>query len=286
MTDKNVNNFNVLKLSENEYTKFADLIYKASGINLGNNKQELLKTRFQRIMRRLSFTSYSEYYKYVVHDGSGAAFSEMIDAISTNHTYFFREKEHFELLRKKALKYIVQDKRVKQCSDIRIWCAASSSGEEPYTILITILETIEKAGWNLKMLATDISTKVLKKALEGVYAFNQLRDMPPDLIDKYFDSFDCNGQKSYQIKQEVKAMISFRHFNLMTEKFPFKGMFDFIFCRNVMIYFDLHTQKILIGKMLDFLEVGGFFFIGHSETLPNVFRDKLKVVGPAAFQKI
>ena len=277
---------NTINLSNKEYEMFVDLIYKTSGINLGGNKQDLLRTRFQKIIRRLDVKSYSDYYKYVVNDKKGSAFSEMIDAISTNHTFFFREKDHFQLLQSKVLPAILQKKNLSRNKKMRIWCAASSSGEEPYTIMISLLEAMNTANWNIKMLATDISTKILKKAMEGKYRRQQIKEISPLLIEKYFDWELIEKEKIFTIKPSLKTLISFRKFNLMTSSFPFKGKFDFIFCRNVMIYFDSPTQQTLVNKMIDFLEDDGYLFIGHSENITGTARSRLNPLAPAAFQKI
>lgn len=277
---------NNIKLTDKEYAMFVDLIYKTSGINLGNNKQDLLRTRFQKIVRRLDVKSYSDYYDYVVNDKGGSAFSEMIDAISTNHTFFFREKDHFQFLQSKSLPSILQKKNLTRSKRMRIWCAAASSGEEPYTIMISLLEAMNTANWDVKMLATDISTKILKKAIDGKYKRQQIKEVAPLLIDKYFDWELIEKEKIFTIKPALKSLISFRKFNLMTTKFPFKGKFDFIFCRNVMIYFDLETQQTLVNKMIDYLEDDGYLFIGHSENISGAVRNRLKPLAPAVFQKV
>jgi chemotaxis protein methyltransferase CheR len=275
-----------ISVSEKEYTMFAELIYKSSGIYLGGNKQELLKTRFQKIMRRLKCKSFRDYYNKVVNDKSCELFSEMLDAISTNHTYFFREKEHFNYLKRNALPALIQKKTINRDRRIRFWCAASSSGEEPYTTMITVVETINLANWDFKMLATDISTKVLKKAIEGRYSRDKLKEMSPLLVEKYFTCEDIDKTKMYVVKDDLRKYISYRHFNLMTPQFPFKGKFDIIFCRNVMIYFDLATQQKLVEKLHHYLEPEGFFFIGHSENISGPARMKFKPIAPSVFQKI
>ena len=176
-----------LELTDKEYTLFADLIYKKSGIHLGENKKELIKTRFQKIIRKLELKSFKEYYNYIIDKNGGNELVEMIDAISTNYTFFFREKDHFNFLSKSAIPDIVKKKIASGKKRVRAWCAAASSGEEPFTIIICLLEAINPAGWDLRLLATDISTKILAKALEGLYRPNQLKEMSPLLIYKYFD---------------------------------------------------------------------------------------------------
>ncbi len=273
------------ELKDSEYRLFTDLIYKKSGIFLGDNKHELVRTRLQKRIRELGLKSFKEYYDYVIDDKTGKELVHLLDAISTNHTFFFREKDHFDFFSSK-LPEIAQKKAAVGNKKIRIWCAAASSGEEPYTIVICILESMNVSGWDIKMLATDISTKALAKAVEGRYRANQFKGVSPLIISKYFDREDVAGEKFYKVKPELKSFIMFRRFNLMQPQFPFKGRFDFIFCRNVMIYFDQATQQALVHKLLNFLEMGGYLFIGHSETLVGSVKNRVRVVGSAVFQRI
>jgi len=276
-----------IELTKKQYELFADFIYKKSGINLGDSKQELVKTRFLKRIRILGLNSYEEYYDMVVKKRDEDELVNMLDAISTNYTFFFREQVHFDFMNKTALPTLLEKKKKTGNHRMRAWCAAASTGEEPYSIMITLMEKIQPiVGWDLKLLATDISTKVLAKAQEGLYDFKQVKTMSPMLIDKYFSRADANGEKRYQIKSELKENIAYRRFNLMTPQFPFKGKFDFIFCRNVMIYFDRPTQEALVKKMIAHLDIGGFLMIGHSETLSGAFKEQLNMLAPATFQKV
>ncbi|MCB9748362.1 MAG: protein-glutamate O-methyltransferase [Candidatus Omnitrophica bacterium] len=279
--------FNEIQLTDKIYKKFADFIYQESGIHLGDNKQQLLKTRFQKRIRHLGLNSFEEYYETVTKNKNSDEFVFMLDAVSTNYTFFFREKDHFDFLSQKAIPEILNQKKNKGINKMRAWCAASSTGEEPYTIMICLMELISNLhNWDLKMLATDLSTKVLAKAKNGIYEKKQLQSMPPILISKYFDRIEREGCKYYHVKPLLKNYITYARFNLMSERFPFKGKFDFIFCRNVMIYFDRPTQETLVNKLANFLEPRGYLFIGHSETLPVSTKSYLKSIGPALYQKI
>ncbi len=274
------------ELSEEMYRKFADFIYRQSGINLGDNKQELVKTRFSKRIRLLGLKSFEEYYDYVIRQRHPEELTNMIDAISTNYTFFFREKDHFDFLSSEAIPEILQTKKRQGLRKVRAWCAAASTGEEPYTIMICLREGID-AGWDIRLLATDISTKVLKKAQAGVYEKKQIATVSQDLQQKYFDSFvDETGEVKYKVKPILQQSLYFRYFNLMTPQFPFKGKFDFIFCRNVMIYFDRPTQDALTEKMLNFIEPGGYLFVGHSETLGGRAKERVKMMGPACYKKL
>lgn len=293
MIDDNVNesnlslNYQKLELSDKEYNRFAELIYKVSGISLGDNKKELVKTRFQKIIRRLKLTSFNSYYEYILAQDTSNRMSEMIDAISTNHTFFFREKAHFNFLENRIIPELLAAKQKERNHKIRVWCAASSSGEEPYSLAITLFENIENiSAWDCKFLATDISTKVLKKANQGIYTKKGLETVDSFLKERYFNLIETKPEKLYQVKDFLREFIAFRRFNLIADVYPFKGRFDFIFCRNVMIYFDRPTQDKIIMNMLKFLEPNGYFIIGHSENITSDTRKFLKPIIPAVYQKI
>jgi len=276
-----------LKLSNKEYALLADLIYRRSGIALGDNKKELVKARLMKRLKFHGLKSFGEYYELLLRDKTDSEIVETIDAISTNVTSFFREKQHFDYLSKIVLPNTIEQKKRIRKRKIRIWCAAASTGEEPYCIMFTLLEYLKTTlGWDIKELATDISTKVLAKAQEGVYEHQRMRGISPFFVDKYFDKKIEGKEKFYKVKDEIRNLVVFRRLNLMMERFPFSGKFDFIFCRNVMIYFDKPTQEKLVNKMAASLETGGHLFIGHSESLAGFAKDNLVTVAPAAFQKI
>lgn len=273
------------ELTSEEYTQFTDLIYKSCGINLGEKKKDLLKTRLQKVISRLGLNNYSEYYRHILNDRTGSALSELINAISTNHTYFFRENDHFKYLSEIAIPETMQ--RNAKTKKLRIWCAASSTGEEPYSITITVLKSIPANQWDFKLLATDISTNVLQQAATGQYTDKKLLEIPPHIVQKYFDRVAKSVKENeFRVKDEIKKHIRFRKLNLMRNVYPFKNEFDIIFCRNVMIYFDLITQQSVQSKILNYLIPGGFLFIGHSENLSGQARNRVTAIKPSLFQKI
>ncbi len=273
-------------LSNKEFELFRDLIYKTSGINLAQSKKELVKSRLSKRLAAKSIDTFEEYYRFVTRtDNSGEELVHLLDNISTNKTDFFREKKHFEFLNSKLLPDLIEKKEKMRDKKLRVWCAASSSGEEPYTLAMTVLDHITpKNGWDIKILATDISTKILQKAIRGVYMQETVNDIPQGLLAAHFSRTLINNTVFYKVKDHLKALISYRRFNLMTPKFPFKNPFDFIFCRNVMIYFDPETQQRLVSKFYDCLPKEGYLFIGHSETLAKRVSG-FKYIQPALYQK-
>lgn len=275
----------VVQLTDREYEKFARLIYEKCGIDLGNNKKDLVKARLMKRLRALSLRTFDEYYEYVANDQSSEELVAMIDAVSTNVTSFFREKEHFAFMHKTALADIIAHRRKLGQSKLRIWSAACSTGEEIYTILMTVCEYPESwGGWDIKALGTDISTKALRVAKAGCYAQDRLKDVPALLIDRYFTKQVQADTVSFCAKNVLRSMAYFSRLNLISETFPFHSKFDIIFCRNVMIYFDKPTQERLVNKLASYLEPWGYLFIGHSESLIGL-NVRLKNMAPATFRK-
>ncbi|GJQ58722.1 MAG: chemotaxis protein methyltransferase [Candidatus Scalindua sp.] len=273
-------------ISNEEFELLRDLIYKTSGINLAQSKKELVKSRLSKRLAARSINSFEEYYRFVTKtDKTGEELVHLIDSISTNKTDFFREKKHFDFLNSKLLPDLIAKKEKRRNKKLRIWCAASSSGEEPYTLAMTVLGHINpKNGWDVKILATDISTKILQKAIRGVYKKETVNDISQGLLAAHFSRITKDNIVFYKAKDHLKELITYRRFNLMTPKFPFKNPFDFIFCRNVMIYFDPETQQRLVSKFYDCLPKEGYLFIGHSETLAKRVTG-FKYVQPALYQK-
>ena len=273
-------------LSNKEFELFRTLIYKSCGIHLTSSKKELVKARLSKRLTKTGINSFEQYYKFVTrHDKSGNELVHLLDSISTNKTDFFREKRHFDFLNAKLLPELIKKKEKAKNKILRVWCAASSSGEEPYTLAITILNHINpNDGWNIKILATDISTKILQKAIKGIYAKETLKNISPAIVSAHFKRVVVDKSNCFQVKNHLKKLITFRRFNLMSPKFPFRNPFDFIFCRNVMIYFDTETQHGLISKFYDCLPKDGYLFIGHSETLAKRTHG-FKYVEPAVYQK-
>ena len=277
----------VLKdLTDSDFNLFRRLIYEQSGISLNPSKRELLRTRLRARLEREKFTSYREYYKFVVDDKTGKALVPLLDDISTNLTSFYREKNHFDYLNQILPEWI---KRKKKEGDntFRIWSAGCSTGEEPYTLAFTMLPYVsnKSANMSLKILATDLSTDVLGKAAEGVYRLDRTNDIPANVKKDYFIGEQGEKGKSVmRVHPMVRELITFRRFNLMSEQFPFKNRFDYIFCRNVMIYFDKPTQETLVAKYYNVLKPGGYLFVGHSESLTTI-KHSFDYIMPTIYRK-
>ncbi len=276
-----------IELKASEYRALVKLIYEKSGIALNDNKQELVKTRLGKRLRALGLASYGEYYDFLLKSRDDGELMLMINAISTNFTSFYREKQHFDFLIKEALPDILRRKNAERSSRIRAWCAASSTGEEPYTLALTLADFFNDVpAMDVKLLATDISTKVLTEAVKGIYALDKVKTVAPALLERYFDRVQIDGENFFQVKRSLRELITFKRLNLMDATFPFKGPFDFISCRNVMIYFDAPTQAAVVEKLLKVLVPGGYLLIGHSENLPAIFRTRVDVLAPATYRKI
>ena len=273
----------IIDITDSEFKEISQLVYRNFGINLTEKKRSLVIGRLQKVLKAHNFTTFSEYIKLLKESKDRKDLTELVNRVSTNHTFFFREYEHFNYLVKSALPEI-KDYRIKQNSKrIKVWCAASSSGEEPYTIAIHLHEFFgsEYSNWKAGLLATDISEDALNKAIIGQYKEETLSKVDDNLKSKYFRKTDTG----YEVKDILKKDVLYRKFNLMTEKFPFKGDFDVIFIRNVMIYFDAPTKEVLIKKLYEQLRVGGYLFIGHSETL-NGLKSDFKYIATATYQKV
>lgn len=257
---------NIKPITLREFKEISEMVYERFGINLTEAKRNLVNGRLLNAIRQKGCKNFSEYIEYIKSDKTGEALSEMINRISTNHTYFMRERAHFDYFKNVALPEAIACRKRKNDLDLRIWSAGCSSGEEAYTLAILLQETLksERGNWSAGILATDISGKVLEAASNGVYPSERLEKLPPVLKNSYFEK---KHKDAWQARPELKREVTFRRFNLMNKAFPFKRKFQIIFCRNVMIYFDNPTKKELVRRFYENTERGGYLFIGHSETL-------------------
>jgi chemotaxis protein methyltransferase CheR len=265
-------------LTATEFEQFRRLAYEKFGLDLRSGKEQLVSARLGKKLRDLRLRSFKEYYQYVVNDGTGDALVAMIDALTTNHTSFFREPAHFEFLRKTICPSLRDRDR------IAIWSAACSTGEEPYSIAFTLLEELGLGTMGkVQILATDISTRVLGNATKAVYPSGRFRDLSPQQLRQFLLRGEGQWKDWYLIKKELRDAVSFQRLNLM-EQFANLPTFPLIFCRNVMIYFDRATQEDLVGRLSNRLEPGGYLFIGHSESLNGV-QHGLQYIQPAIYRK-
>ena len=272
-------------LTREDYDLFRKLVYAKSGINLGEHKMQLVRARLGKRVRDGGFHSFRQYYHHIEEDTTGAELCSLLDAISTNTTHLFREMQHFNLLRDLLRRWAEDKTWCRRHSTVRIWSAACSSGEEPHSIVMTAHDVLRHhPQLSLKILASDISTQMLSVAQQGLYEIHRVGTVPAEYRQRYFQRVPMEGQQVLQVVPELRRLITFARFNLMTPSFPFKHGFHVIFCRNVMIYFDKPTQEILVGKMATHLHADGHLMIGHSESL-NGLQQPLQYVQPTVYRK-
>lgn len=271
-----------IELKPQEFSLFRTYIYEKVGIALSEQKSTLIKGRLNKRINQLGLSSFRVYYDYLVGDDSGEELAFFVSAISTNVTSFFRESAQWVWL-ERYLPELVASKREKK---IRIWSAGCSSGEEPYTILMFLQHHLKDfESWDIKILATDISPKVLAKAIGGIYDAKQVEPLPREIIANSFDKIRIDSGIAYRVMPHLREKVMFRLYNLVTDPFFFKNKFDMIFCRNVMIYFDEATRNALIGRFSTLLPKGSPLFLGSSESLTS-HRDTLKLIGSSIYQRI
>lgn len=252
-----------MSLHDEEYMRISKYVHKHFGIHLPEKKKTLIESRLSKVLQDRGFESYHAYMDYVERDSSGEGESELLNRLTTNHTFFYREHKHFDFFSDTVLPFLEQFANLTR--DIRVWSAGCSTGDEPYTLSIIMKEYFgkEASKWDLQVLATDISTDVLEIAKRGVYACEQIEALPENWKRKYTRSI---GDEKVQVEDTLRNGVVFRRFNLMRQ-FPFRRKFHVIFCRNVMIYFTRETKRDLVNRFYRALEPGGYLFIGHSETL-------------------
>ncbi|MGE0385475.1 MAG: protein-glutamate O-methyltransferase CheR [Gammaproteobacteria bacterium] len=258
------------------------LVREHTGITLNDTKREMVYGRLSRRLRRLNLTSFAQYLA-LLESGDGSEMRDFINAVTTNLTAFFREPHHFEFLADTVLPELVA--RRGPARRLRIWSAGCSTGEEPYSIAMTLREAAARlTGWDTRILATDIDTNVLATAAAGVYPLERTASIPESRRRRWFKLGEGDLQGRAAVVDEARDLVRFRHLNLMGE-WPFKGRFDVIFCRNVVIYFDKDTQRRLFDRYADALTDDGFLFVGHSETLYRV-TERFALLGRTVYRKV
>lgn len=270
-------------ISDKEFQLFRDIIYRETGIHMSDRKRNLVVARLSKRLRFLNLRNFSEYYQYLKESSdAGNEIINLINRVTTNKTDFFREKHHFEFLHDEVLPTIIEAARRGRERRLRIWSAGCSSGEEPYSIAMTVSDALrEERGWDIKILATDLDTEILSKAARGVYSSQQIAPVPVNYITRYL----VRTVEGYEANKEIKNMITFRKLNLMDRLFPMKRPFDVIFCRNVMIYFNEETKSDLVQKFHLHLKDTGLMFIGHSESLMSM-KHLFKFLKHTVYQKV
>lgn len=267
-------------MTEAEFLRIYRFIKGRYGIDM-ERKKEIVQGRLENYLRIHGFQDYSEYMNAVEMDFTGKMERELVNILTTNHTFFMREFEHFDYLRQVVLPEL--KKKEDRKKDLCIWCGASSTGQEPYMLAMLMKDYfgLEHGMWDTKVLATDISTEVLEQAIAGKYTREQIACLPEHWKRRFLRS--ANGGEQYEMTAEIKNEVIFRQFNLM-DVFPFKRKMHIVFLRNVMIYFDKETKDKLIQKVYDVMEPGGYLFIGRTETLDRS-RTPFQLIQPSIFRK-
>jgi chemotaxis protein methyltransferase CheR len=268
----------VPELKARDFALIRDLAYSKFGLDLRHGKERLVSSRLCKHMRAGGFSSFHEYFRHVSTDQTGNALIEMIDSLTTNHTSFLRERQHFDLLREMVLPLYLDRPRLD------IWCTASSTGEEPYSILFSLLSELgDRRSPDVRLLATDLSSRVLSIARRAIYATDRVAALPPEWQPRFFLRGEAASEGLYRVKPEVTTRVEFQRLNLM-EPFPGSACYQVIFCRNVMIYFDQKTQESVVNRLTECIEPGGYLFVGHAESLAGI-RHSLQYVKPAVYRK-
>lgn len=273
----------LLGISDAEFRDAADLVYERFGIHLTEHKRALVAGRLAKRVRTLGLPNIGAYLARIRADASGAELSEFINRITTNHSFFYREKDHFDFLAATVLPEIKRRLQEDPSYPVRFWSAGCAAGEEPYTLAMLIRESLgaQASSVDWGVLATDVSLSALSQARAAAYPGSRIAELPASWRSAYFTR---TGDDEWTVNAELRRAVLFKRLNLMNESYPFKGRFDVVFCRNVMIYFDVPTRLGLVARLHRYVKDGGWFFVGHSEALP---RDNCPFgyVRPATYRK-
>ncbi|MEP6998949.1 MAG: protein-glutamate O-methyltransferase [bacterium] len=265
-------------LRPSEFAAISAMMYRISGVNLAHGKEGLVESRLSSRLRHLQLTNYREYLSYVDSDRTQTELSTLVDLLTTNKTSFFREPQHFDYLHQQVLPRLHA-----RGDDARFWSAGCSSGEEPFTLAMLIAEQwVAPNAPRARILATDLSTRMLAKATAAEYAEELVNDLGRSRIARHLDVVGNATTTRYRIKQPLRDMVQIARLNLMQPSWPMRGPFDVIMCRNVMIYFDTPTQERLVNRLWELLAPGGSLLVGHSESLTSLTH-KFSYVQPATY---
>jgi chemotaxis protein methyltransferase CheR len=266
-------------MEQSTFERFCAIVYEKSGIAINSNKIALVTARVGKRMRELGIDDDRDYLRQVLDDPDGEEIVHLLDVISTNVTSFFRENAHFDFFAETTAQWYSQGQR-----KFRFWCAAASTGEEPYSIAMTLLDKIGTGAANIKILATDISTRALARCTEGVYSKQKISGVSPSLVNHFFTIKHEGKESLFEVKNELRNIITFSRLNLSKPPFPMQGPLDAIFCRNVMIYFDNTVRKNLLDECYRLLKPDGYLFVGHAESLTGLLSG-FKAVMPSVYIK-
>lgn len=266
-------------MNQKTFDTFCGLIYRHCGISLSQDKMALVSARVGKRMRSLQISDHERYLRFLIEDRAGTELSLFIDAISTNVTSFFRESDHFAFLKEKFGNQLSNGQH-----KFRFWSAASSTGEEAYSLAMELLSFPRAPGTDLKILATDISNRVLDVARKGRYEGSKMETVSLAYRKRYFDASVAKTEDCFVVKKSLRDYVAFKRLNLSNTPFPMAGPFDAILCRNVMIYFDPSTRKRLVAECYRLLKPGGHLLVGHSESLTGI-GSRFNSIGPSVYVK-
>jgi chemotaxis protein methyltransferase CheR len=269
-------------MRDSEFDFIRTLVYDRSRISLSADKRELVSARVSKRLRATRIASLAEYCRLLQSPDAEEEQRHLIDAIATNHTFFFRENAHFEFLAATVVPEMMARLPAERRSRLDLWSAACSTGEEPYSMAMTLLRRLPPTGWHIE--ATDISHRVIDRALAGIYPADAVGALDRELQRAHFQRGFGPQEGFFRIKGPARENVSFHYLNLLAGEPPFRDPFHVIFCRNVMIYFDRPTQEELVARLARRLVPGGYLFVGHAESLTNI-RHGLRSVRPAIYQK-
>ncbi|MDR3390516.1 MAG: protein-glutamate O-methyltransferase CheR [Sulfuriferula sp.] len=266
---------NMPTLSDQEFKQFQAMIYDIAGISMSPAKKPLISGRLVKRVKHHGLASFGDYFRVLMKEDSRAELQVAVDLLTTNETYFFRESKHFDFMRNYILPQHTHGK------PFRVWSAASSSGQEPYSIAMTLADGLGDKPWEI--VASDISTRVLEKARSGHYPMEQAEDIPKHYLSSYCLKGVGSQDGTFLIERSMRSRVNFMQVNL-NQALPKLGEFDLIFLRNVMIYFDTETKRQVVRRIMELLKPGGYLLIGHSESLNGVV-DELQSVMPSVYRK-
>jgi chemotaxis protein methyltransferase CheR len=269
-------------MRDSEFDFIRGLVYERSRINLGPDKRELVSARLGKRLRATKLSTVGDYCRLLQSPEAGQELSDLIDVISTNHTFFFREIAHFDFLRDNAVPEMSVRARAEGWPRFNVWSAACSSGEEPYSIAMCLAECLPHLPWHIY--GTDISHRILAKAQAATYRDEAVLKLPNDVVRTHFQKGFGPQEGNFRVRPALRERVSFSHLNLLTSEPPTRDLFQVIFCRNVMIYFDRPTQEELVARLTRRLVPGGYLFVGHAESLANI-KHALVTVKPAIYRK-
>lgn len=270
------------EFSDRDFQRVRRIINEVAGISLADGKRELVYSRLSRRLRQRGLRRFEDYCDLLETQDDTAELGEFVNALTTNLTAFFREPHHFEFLARELLPALIRE-RGFGTRRIRVWSAGCSTGEEPYSIAMVLRETLPATGWDVKILATDLDSNVLATAGQGVYELSRVKDLPEARLRRWFQKGRGAQAGRVRVAPALRELITFRRLNLMDE-WPMRGAFDIVFCRNVVIYFDKPTQRVLFERFADQLVEQGHLFVGHSESLFKV-TERFVPLGKTIYQR-